>query len=72
MELTAFPPKLKSRRFKPLSEIVRTAKGKPIGRVLRLELERRTVAYDYTRLIGTFATEKAAIKAVRAKHEARR
>lgn len=62
----------KPRRFKPLSEIVRGARGRKIGRLLRLELKRQIVAYDYSGPIGKFASEKAAIKAIRARHEARR
>jgi hypothetical protein len=55
-------------KFKPLSEIVR-AKGRPIGRILRLPL--RTDAYTYSKWLGSFDSERRARLAVRAKSRRR-
>jgi hypothetical protein len=57
-------------RFKPISEIIRTAKGKPIGRILRLPP--RTDAYTYSGWLGSFDSERRARLAVRAEWMARR
>ena len=69
MQLTVSSPKHK---LTPLSSIVRDARGRPIGRILRLLVERQIVACDYTRgpPLGRFDTEKAARAAIRAKHKA--
>ncbi|MFY9840229.1 MAG: hypothetical protein WAK55_27930 [Xanthobacteraceae bacterium] len=57
------------RRFRPISSIIRDAHGRAIGRVTRLQL---ITAFHYSTFLGDFPSEKAAVGAIRARHEARR
>ena len=54
-------------RFKPLSEIIRDARGKKIGRII----SRRPHKIDAWG-VGTFRSIREAVAAIRSKHEARR
>jgi hypothetical protein len=54
-------------RFKPLSEIVRNARGRKIGRLCRRG-PHKFEAWE----IGRFRTKREALDAIRARHEARR